>query len=157
MGRNFWSQFKPRHHSSKKKTGLSGLADFGNVIRNVERAFEKKPKTPKPTVIPAEPDTPIRPKAPPKEVVLIQEADDINQRAVLNEELQALEQVGEKEEDLLGRMATKLDPPSTPADFVKDLGEFASKTAKEEYLEENFATLSKLGSAEIQRIMTLVN
>ena len=160
MGRNFWSLFKPRHRSFGKTitNTFENTADVftGKEPRNLKKS-KQKPIPPRNRVpIPQEPDTPVKPRAPPKEVVLIQQADDIHQTAVLNQELQALEDVEKKEEDLLGRMATKLDPPVTPADFVKDLGEFASKTAQEEYLEENFAALSNLGSKEIQRIMTFI-
>ncbi len=126
-------------------------------LKHIPIPFFHKPHKPhKIPTIPVEPEAPVKPRAPPKKVVTIQQADDIHNRKVLNNELQALEDVEEKQEDLLGRMATKLDPPVSMGDFIKDLGEFASKQAQEEYLEENFSTLSKLGSVQIQTIMSVL-
>ncbi len=185
MGRNFFNRFKTRHHSHKKHHGFfGGLADVvkktvrkvedvvedtvdvfeGRKPEHLEKTFGKhKPIPPRNRVpipqeppTPVEPDTPVQPRAPPKEVVTIQHADDINQRIVLNDELQALEKIEEREVDLFGRIATKLDPPVNVKDFIKDLTEFVSKEAKEEYLEENFASFTNLNSSDINRILRVL-
>ncbi len=162
MGRNFWNPFKPRHHSSKNRHGFLGaikdtFENTADVFTGKEprhlKTSRPKPIPPRPPTIPVEPEAPIKPSAPPKEVVTIEQADDIHQTAVLNQELQALEDVEKKEVDLLGRFATKIDPPVNFADFVKDLSGFVSKQAREEYLEENFAELSSLNPKQISRLM----
>jgi hypothetical protein len=91
-----------------------------------------------------------------KEFIISTQHSDRHNIKILNDELQALESIEEKEQDLLGRMATKLDPPVNLSDFIKDLLEFASKESKEEYLEENFFTLQSLPPNEIQQILSVI-
>ncbi len=91
-----------------------------------------------------------------KDFIKTNEEEGRHNTKVLNDELQALEEVEEKDEDLLGRIATKLDPPTNLQDFIKDLSEFASKKAKAEYLEENFGVFSALNNTEIQKILSVM-
>ena len=76
---------------------------------------------------------------------------------VLDDELQALETEEEKEVDLLGRIATKLDPPTSVADMIKDMGEFDTQEAKEQYIEENFALFTSLPMNNINQILSELN
>ncbi len=136
--------------------------DVGDFLSNLNPFDKHKPIPPRRPTIPVEPDEPVEPispiipPAPPMEVVTIQQAEDIYQRQVLNKELQALEKIEEREVDLFGRVATILDPPVNVNDFIKDLSEFISKEAKEQYLEENFTSFTNLNSNEINQVLQVL-
>ncbi len=132
---------------------IRNIVKFKEVFKVLSGIFGNKDKEPKPR---DEPDDPFNPPHPSRKPVPQKQSEDVYRTLIMDKELLALTDIEEKQQDILTRMNTRIDLPINRDDFIKDLNAFFSKEAKEEYLEENFDSLSKLQTFEIQQISTVM-
>ncbi len=130
---------------------LSNIGSLFEAVSNIFKNHKARKQRDK-----SDPDDPFNPPHPQRKPEIQSLAEDVYTTFILNKELQAINDNEEREADLYARMVTKLDPPITRSDFIKDLSSFSSLEAREEYLEENFDSLTKLPSDEIQRILAVM-
>ncbi len=83
-----------------------------------------------------------------------QEADK-HQAVVLDNELQALEKIEKQEEDILNQIRTGIDPPSSSADFMKDIRNLNNPDSILQYLAENMAQFNGLDPNSRNRVLDL--
>lgn len=76
-----------------------------------------------------------------------------HKQVILDNELQKLDTDERDEIDATLRMATKLDPPRTAADFIKDLDSYETNPHRIQYIAENYDQFIRLPQSQIDNLL----
>ncbi len=76
-----------------------------------------------------------------------------NDKVIIDEDLQKIQNVEKKEEDNLERIATTLDKPTSLDDMIRDLTGFETEQGRRQYIFENFNIFGALNPMEKSKLL----